>query len=73
MGRELKNRIELYLGDMEEYHADLPSDAIATIRTISENVSRVDFDDIENNPQDVSNIKNGFQTIRNELSAYLRG
>ena len=73
IGRELKNRIELFLGDMEEYHTDLPSDAIDTIRAISEIVKEVDFDDIENDPEHVSKIKEGFQIIRNELSTYLRG
>lgn len=73
IGRDLKNRIELFLGDMEEYHADLPPEAIATIRTIREMVKELDFDDIENNPEDVSKINDGFQIIRNELSTYLRG
>ena len=72
-GRELKNRIEIYLGDLDEFVSDLPNEVFGSLKSIKDKIKHINFEEIENNPQVATDIKEDFQNIRNRLSEYLRG
>jgi len=72
-GRELKNRIEIYIGDLDEFISELPTEAANSLKSIKEKIKIINFEDIENNKEGALSIKEDFQKIRNTLSQYLRG
>lgn len=72
-GRELRNRIEIYIGDLDEFASELPDEVIAPLNSIKDKIKQINFEEIENNPQASADIKEDFQKIRNVLSEYLRG
>ena len=72
-GRELKNRIEIFLGNLDEFITELPNEAIYPLQSIKEKIKIINFEEIENNTQGAISIKEDFQKIRNALSQYLRG
>ena len=72
-GRELRNRIEIYIGDLYEFISELPDEVVGPLNSIKDKIKNINFEEIENNPQAASDIKEYFQEIRNGLSEYLRG
>jgi len=72
-GRELKNRIEIFLGDLDEFISELPNNVESSVKSLKDKIKNIDFEDIGNNQKAASDIKEDFQAIRNGLSEYLRG